>query len=284
MSLSRTTQNIKPDFNVTPSEDAMKLQGLPLPTLDVYTARDIAITIVRAGPERSWMNATGGNANRCLPLRMANQFGWFILNDRPVRISWNGGEQRSDLTVYAGSVNESANGLEVVSHFGHGILTWKIPVLFRTSPDLDLIVRGPTNLFKDGAVPLDGVVETDWTISTFTMNWKVTRPNTYIEFDVDEPICMLLPYPRGLLNSVVPSYRVLGDDARLHAQLSTWLDKRDLLIERKLADESSPSEWQKDYFAGRDPEGKKIQNHLATLSLLDFEWNREQGPRSVDRR
>jgi hypothetical protein len=25
--------------------------------------------------------------------------------------------------------------------------------------------------------PLDGIVETDWLEATFTMNWKLTRPN-----------------------------------------------------------------------------------------------------------
>ena len=39
-------------------------------------------TIVPAAANREWMDVeTNGWANRCLPLRIANQAGWFLLND-----------------------------------------------------------------------------------------------------------------------------------------------------------------------------------------------------------
>ena len=36
------------------------------------------------------------------------------------------------------------------------------------------MVRGPTNSPKDGIAALDGIIETDWAHSTFTMNWRFT--------------------------------------------------------------------------------------------------------------
>lgn len=40
---------------------------------------------------RDWMDETYcGFANRCLPMRMASQAGWVILNDRPIRARWSG--------------------------------------------------------------------------------------------------------------------------------------------------------------------------------------------------
>ena len=37
-------------------------------------------------------------------------------------------------------------------------------------------VTGPMNGIKDGIAPLSGVIETDWSPYSFTMNWRFTRP------------------------------------------------------------------------------------------------------------
>jgi hypothetical protein len=105
-------------------------------------------------------------ANRCLPLRIANQAGWFILNSHPLRVTWTGGNDLSALEVE--SLDPSV-APPAASHFGSGILTWNIPYLFRTPPGYNLHARGPANWPKDGACPLEGIVETDWAVSTFTI-------------------------------------------------------------------------------------------------------------------
>ena len=76
----------------------------------------------------------------------------------------------------------------VQSHFGEGVITWNIPFLFRTSPGYNLLVRGPSNWIKDGVQALEGIVETDWAVQTFTMDWKFTRPRRWVRFEADEPI------------------------------------------------------------------------------------------------
>ena len=68
-------------------------------------------------------------------------------------------------------------------NFGHGVLTWHLNYLFRTSPGYNLYARGPANWPKDGIVPLEGIIETDWSVATFTMNWKVTVKNQPIDFE-----------------------------------------------------------------------------------------------------
>ncbi len=60
------------------------------------------------------------------------------------------------------------------SMFGHGILTFHIPFLVRTHPGYNLLVRGPANMPRDGVSPLEGIVETDWAVATFTMSWQLT--------------------------------------------------------------------------------------------------------------
>lgn len=105
--------------------------------------------LVPAPPARRWMDETSYRfANRCLPLRMANQAGWFVLNDHPLCATWDGGDGRGSVSVE--SLEEMPPGgpatpLLAYSHFGHGILTFEIPFLFRTPPGYNVLARGPAN-------------------------------------------------------------------------------------------------------------------------------------------
>jgi hypothetical protein len=120
---------------------------------------------------------------RCLPLVIANQYGWEILSTHHFRATWDGSSTPEGLRI------EDLHGdgrLQCHSHFGEGVLTFQVPFLFKTSEGWNLIVRGPANSPKDGIVALDGIIETDWTPSTFTMNWRFTRAGT-IEFLRGEP-------------------------------------------------------------------------------------------------
>jgi hypothetical protein len=72
-----------------------------------------------------------------------------------------------------------------------------------------LVVRGSANWPKDRACPLEGIVETDWSPATFTMNWKLTRPHWPVDFGENEAICMLVPHRRGELEGFRPEVRNL---------------------------------------------------------------------------
>src|SRR4051794_26898335 len=132
---------------------------------------------------REWMNATDErSANRCLPLLMANEAGWAIRNPRTFTATWEGGDHPNRTSLaYEDGMPPAAGGAE--SHFGYGVITFSVSALFRTSPGWNLLARGPANLPKDGVSPLEGIVETDWAVATFTMNWKLTRPGLSVTFE-----------------------------------------------------------------------------------------------------
>jgi hypothetical protein len=115
--------------------------------------------LVPAPSARPWMLATNERfANRCLPLLIANQAGWCLLNSHPMRATWDGGNDIRSVHI------EYLKGwppYPAASHFGHGIVTWTVPYLFRTPPGYNSLVRGPVNWPKDAAHPLEGIVETD---------------------------------------------------------------------------------------------------------------------------
>ena len=67
---------------------------------------------------------------------------------------------------------------------------------FQDTRGWNLMVRGPTNSSKDGIVALDGIIETDWAHSTFTMNWRFTRACT-VEFALERTHLPILSDSKG---------------------------------------------------------------------------------------
>jgi Family of unknown function (DUF6065) len=226
---------------------------------------------------RSWADGTRERfANRCLPMLMANQAGWVICTPAPVEVLWRGGEDLDQLSVSWDSTEGARSPAS--SHFGHGILTWSIPFLFRTPPNYNLLVRGPPNSPKDGIAPLEGLVEADWAESPFTMNWKVTRPHTPIRFEQGEPICMVVPQRRGELEAFVPAVVDLRDEPETRRRYRAWSQSRREFL-TQLNSGPVTETWQKHYFRGRSPSGLQASEHQASLRLAHFtEQQRETDP------
>ena len=259
----------------------------PFYAFDVYGIPDVSLTAAPVG--RQWMDDTDQRfAYRCLPLAIANQAGWFIHNSTTVTAVWDGGPGRKSLQVEVGApaaggwsftidsltlTAESAPAdVRLLSHFGSGILTFSIPLLFRTPPGINLWVKGPTNYFKDGAAPLEGIVETDWLPASFTMNWKLTRPNHPVRFEPGEPICMIVPMPRGLLESLDPIRKPLSAEPQLTREYQEWFQNRTQFLTDLAAGrpEARRQGWQKEYTKGLTPLGEQAHEHQTRLDLREF--------------
>ncbi|HEY6655472.1 MAG TPA: DUF6065 family protein [Methyloceanibacter sp.] len=108
----------------------------------------------------------------------------------------------------------------------HGILTVHLPCLFRTEPGAELMVQGPINRPKDGIAALFGIIETDWSPYSFTMNWMFTRPGTPVRFEKGEPYCHTFPVSCGALERLEPELEVLSADPELKRQHDAWTASR----------------------------------------------------------
>ena len=227
--------------------------------------------LVPAQGDRDWMAATTDRfARRCLPLSMANQWGWFVLNEHDVRLTWTGGQDRSAVKV---ELDAAASG-GPISHFGSGIVTWNLPYLFRTSPGWNLLVRGPANWPKDGVYALEGLVETDWSVATFTVNWMLTRPNVPVTFSAGEPLCMLVPQRRRALEEFEPEECALDQDSATRAGHIRWSESRQRFMVRGYEDgahdEPRHAGWQGHYFRGKAPGGAGAPDHQVKPHLRPF--------------
>ena len=76
-------------------------------------------------------------------------------------------------------------------------------------------------MIKDGIQALEGVIETDWATSTFTMNWKLTRQCEWVSFKKGEPFCMLVPVPRGLSEQLAPKAVLMETVSRNAGEISS---------------------------------------------------------------
>lgn len=241
----------------------------PLGPLTAFRTPEASLypEIVPASPDRAWMDeGTRGWANRCLPLRIANANGWFVLNPTAVEIEWNGNRALEALTVRSDAGAESL----ARSMFGFGIVTFVIPYLFRTPPGFNLLSRGPANQPKDGVAPLEGIVETDWLPFTFTMNWQVTRPRTKVRFEAGEPIALLVPLRRGETESFTPEIRNLASEPALREKFDTWLADRQEVARQKADSNYQAKTKQGHYIRGQDHFGDRAAEHQAKLRVRPF--------------
>ncbi|MGD9500972.1 MAG: DUF6065 family protein [Methyloceanibacter sp.] len=227
--------------------------------------------IVPGRQRRAWMDETNNRfAYRCLPLTIANAIGWEILLPAKVLAEWNGGNRLSDITIATDDPVLRPEHL-AMSHFGHGILTFPIGYLFRTDPGVAIWARGAPNFFKDGIVPLDGVIETDWLCFTFTMNWQFTRPGLAV-FEKDEPFCFITLVEYHGLDDVTPEIVPLEEAPEVAAQFAAFSQARKNFLS-DLADkdpETVKQGWQKWYMRGESPFGTgRNPTHTSKLSLSE---------------
>ena len=219
---------------------------------------------------REWMDQTNERfAYRCLPLAMANQMGWEVLSPVGFTARWNG---KDGLDAIAIKFDREPSEL-VGSHFGYGVLTFSLGYLFRTTKSHNILVKGPANQPKDGIAPLEGLIETDWTPFTFTMNWQFTRKRHKVRFEEGEPVCTILPYPRHYLGKFQPRRKNVNENAKLYSQYVKWREDRIAFNEglKQPGSEAAKAGWQRTYMKGEDQEGNTFTGHQTKIRILDFD-------------
>ncbi len=233
-------------------------------TFVAYRLQEPNLCLAPGDERRRWMHGAEGRiAYRCLPLLIANQSGWVISQRGRVTAEWNGGPRSTDCSI------ESTDCLEPpLSHFGDGIVTWRIPYLFRTPPGWNLLMRGPANEPKDGASSLEGVIETDWAVQPAFHSWKMTRPDKGVTWEDGEPICMILPQRRGELEDWRPRSEDIANNPDLLEEYSTFSESR-----FRFNAQANRRDWQKHYFVGASPGKARAGQgqHQTRLKLFDIQ-------------
>jgi Family of unknown function (DUF6065) len=244
-----------------------------------FITGDYAPPISPAPISRTWMSEMRQIwPNRCLPMLIANQSGWEVRNPCAFTATWMGGDESRSVLIAPHKLD--AGQFLPSGNFGHGILTWHLPMLFRTPAGYNLLVRGPANYPKDAISPLEGIVETDWASASFTMSWKFTRKLMPVRFEVDEPICMIVPQRRDELEEFAPELRHIESDEELRGKHELFRRARDELARAQAATNTAAGErmpWQGDYTRGTHTDGEAgAPDHQTRRHLRSFVQQRHQ--------
>lgn len=211
--------------------------------------------------KRAWMdNVIDTNAYQCIPLNIASQYGWAVLNPAEFCVTWNGGPNKEDLFIH---YHEDPKINYAQSHLSNGILTIAPDFLIRTSENVSVITRGAPNHPIDHVLPLEGAVETDWLPFTFTYNMKFMSPGEVV-FRKGDPLFTFFPIERTYIEQFETRYESINDDKDFKEEYEAYRDSR-----TKKAETDAP--FQKFYSKGRSATRKyDIKNHQKQISLNKF--------------
>jgi hypothetical protein len=209
--------------------------------------------------KRDWMNLTqDAYAYQCMPLNIANDYGWAVLSPTQFTAEWDGTEELNAVKIkYEDDSYDFAH-----SHFGHGVLTISVDFVIRTSKEISIYIRGIPNEAVDGLQPLDAIVETDWLPFTFTYNYKFLKP-CKIRFEKDEPLFSFFPIKRGDIESYEILSQKIESDKRFYSEYLKYSDSRQLYLDN-MDDQEIALKTQRYYSNAKDPDGNKydVVNHI----------------------
>ena len=223
-----------------------------------------------ARARRDWMDAfPERHAYRCLPLAIANSFGWEVLSPCDLKVEYDGGATAMSIRISA------EDDYPLVSHFAasnftRGILTFHTGFIFRTDPGWSLLVTGPINEPKQDMVPLTGVVETDWLPYPFTMNWQLMRPGVF-RISKGEPYCHVVPVMMEPVGDAEIEIVEGREEPELLEKMRSFAARRSALVANMLnpGPETVREAWGREYFRGELADGTAAPAHTHKLRLAE---------------
>lgn len=216
--------------------------------------------IVPLSLHRKWMNETNKKfAYKCLPLNVANQYGWAVLSPADFSVSWYGGTEPNQVEVF--STDPEFIDKTIVSHFGEGTFTLQLDFIIQTPENYSLYIRGVPNEMGSILKPLDAIVETDWLPFTFTYNYKFYDTGI-VDFKKGDPLFVFFPIERNSVENFKLLERSIEDSDELYKDFLEYSSSRDEFNKNN----ANQNKYQKFYLDGRGPNKQySIKNHIKRL-------------------
>jgi hypothetical protein len=225
--------------------------------------------IIPLGRKRAWMSATtDAYAYRCMPLNIANEYGWQVLSPAQFTATWNGSDGLDGIEI---SYESPVRFDFAQSHFGSGILTVSVDFVVQTPENISLYIRGIPNETIQDIQPLDAIVETDWLPFTFTYNYKFLKPCS-IRFEKNEPLFSFFPINRGGIEEYSIASRSIEDDQDFFEKYNEYADSREDYL-NQISDTEIDGGGQRYYSNAKTPNGNRypVKNHVKKVNLSKLE-------------
>ena len=209
--------------------------------------------------QRDWMHQSYKKfAYKCLPLGIANQYGWQVISPTDFSVSWFGGTKMSDVQI---EVEDPEYERYFNSHFGESTFTLNLDFIIKTPENYSIYIRGVPNKPYGVVRPLDAIVETDWLPFTFTYNFLFMEPGT-VNFKKGEPLFCFFPIERATVENFEIVNKSIEEYPDLLKDFQDFSSSRD----RHLKSGYDAGVFQKFYINGEGPSKKyNIKNHLKKI-------------------
>lgn len=158
---------------------------------------------------RGWMNENP-HSYRCVPLSIANTYGWDILLPEAIELEWNGGKEKNDVKVLKGKCFKP--------HFGSGTVTLEGSYSWQTTEDVQIMVMPIPNADQYDLVSLTAIVETDRLQYPWFLTCQLTHPGKY-KFESGTPLARIIPIR---IKDVINSSISIQSEPKEYAEYRAW--------------------------------------------------------------
>ena len=235
-------------------------------TICRFNKDETVFDVVPLSVKRDWMSESRDNfAYKCLPLNIANQYGWVVLSPVDFTVTKTSGKSPEDISIH---IDGAGFDKKFMSYFGESVLTLHLDFVVRTPKNYSLYVRGVPNWQKPGITPLDAVVEADWLPFTFTYNFRIDAPGTY-SFIKGEPLFSFFPLERNSAENFTIKESFIEDDAEFFKDFEEF--------KQHSKDRALDDFYHRLYFKGKSPSKSfEIENHTTKLKFNEVCTRPEQ--------
>jgi len=198
---------------------------------------------------REWMDNTyNKHAYQCLPMTVANVYGWEIVMEEDLIVQWDGGN--TPPVILSGEITSSGRVQAISSIIG--MISINMGWVINTEDGYNTWVTGSPNYFVDGATPLTATLPSYWWPDESQMNWKITKIGEPVTFAAGTPFCFFNIYDNSILENTEIVTSNLWDDKEL-------MESRVRYGELKTKNRyENPWTWTKGIRTGIDADGNKI--------------------------
>lgn len=221
--------------------------------------RDRLFNIIsKPSKKRDWFHP---HFYRCLPLTIANQYGFIIKSEFDIGFVWDGGNSQDSIKFFLNETEDEVSKKypRIESHFGHGVITINPPFTLRTPPGVNLMTINPPNSIIPNITVMSGVVETDNLRRNFTINLKIQIPGIEVYIPAGTPLAAVIPIPRYYADSFEIKYAEdIFDEKTINEEFQATTDS---YTHREDVEPELPNKVGRHYMLGEDVYGNKFPDH-----------------------
>jgi hypothetical protein len=215
--------------------------------------------IAQSRIKRDWMDETyNKHAYQCLPMTVANVYGWEIVMEEDLVVQWDGGN--TPPSILSGEVTSSGRVQAISSIIG--MISINMGWVMNTEEGYNTWFSGSPNYFVDGAVALTATIPSYWWPDESQMNWKITKIGEPVTFKAGTPFCFFNIYDNSVLENVEIIESTLWDDSKL---IASRMKYGELKARNNV---EKPWTWTKGIKTGLDADGNKIGPTFTGLPKL----------------